>query len=214
MAIHLSNKWDFILITSNKCAISTVKKSKKTHKLYKKRFVKYFFIFFGHLFIKNKTYMLIRNPYRRIESCYFDKVKNCRMAPNKLNKIFMSVDGFGFGDDIEKNISILRKVSFEEFILKMVPVLHNKDLHLRPQYNSILMFDVKCIPFKIKWRVSQTFRLENTNQMNKLKELTCIDFDIKKNISKRESVMWTDKMYEVIEDVYKKDFSYFDFKKQ
>ena len=99
MSIHLSNKRNFILITSHKCAYTTVLKSNKVHLLLRKRFFKWLYYFLYLSLYRNKTYMLLRNPYERIRSCYFDKVLNCKILPGKSNKflkLMVSVDGFNF----------------------------------------------------------------------------------------------------------------------
>ena len=216
MSIHLSNKRNFILITSHKCAYTTVLKSNKVHLLLRKRFFKWLYYFLYLSLYRNKTYMLLRNPYERIRSCYFDKVLNCKILPGKSNKflkLMVSVDGFNFGDDLEKNILILRKVSFEEFVTKMVPFIYNNDPHLSLQYNSISFLKFKTLNINIKWHIKKYYKLDQRNQMNELKELTNINFDIRKNVSPKKNLLWKKNIYDVIEDIYSKDFDYFNFKK-
>ena len=220
MPLFVSNDNRCFIINSYKCGYTTLNNSNKVslvrkNKYYNNRIIKArFVVLLSSLFERKRTYMIFRDPYERAESCYFDKILNAESmsVEEKYIKTLFSAKGFNFSNNYKKNFSIIKNISFEDFILKILPQLHDKEGHFFPQYRSSLIGVLRKYGINYKLRIDAFFNLSNKNDMKKFTSLTSVDFEKKFNVSKKYKVEWSSNMYEVFNEIYLKDFKLLNIK--
>ena len=214
MPIFNSNDYSFFIVSSYKCGYTTLYNSDKIslvrkNEYYRNHYLKTrFIVLLQSFFRRKKTYMIFRDPYERAESCYFDKILNAESMDleSKYIKTLFSAKDLNFSGDNKKNILITKNISFEDFILKILPQLHDKEAHFFPQYKSTLIGVLRKYGINYRLRIDAFFNLKNKNDMKKLSLLTSVDFEKKFNVSKKHKVEWSSKMYKVFNEIYLNDF--------
>lgn len=136
-----------------------------------------------------ECFTLIRNPYDRLLSCYFDQVVGREKR-------------FYFDD---YSFRVIRKgMSFHDFVNTIMYIPDAvKDLHFRPQYNYIS--GIKGIRY---------FRLEeDVDSLNEYlnKFDLVLDNHNKNNVKFNKREYYSPEIKSVVDDIYKEDFRHFDY---
>lgn len=167
------------------------------------------------LLSRTKHIVLVRNPYDRLVSFYFDKF---RTHPLRFQE-----QGFNWKDDQkrmwptfgispamdDKTISEkMANVSFAQFINEL-PRLQSTIRHLHFQINTL---------YEMHFGVLVRLRVDKLIRMEKLDELRewGVDTSIVKNKTKRQPYMhyYNKTLYRIVNSVYKDDFEQFGYEMQ
>ena len=175
-----------------------------------------------------RFYLLVRNPYRRIESFFKDKFQKAEeyrlwMIKNNMDKqwqmsteIFFPYLGLTTSMDPEEISTRLSQVTFDEFI-SILPEVLMKDRHLTPQYLArILKWKFFGIQFNIPIRIEAIFKLESPEELKLCGQLFEIDVSIKKNSTNhiKEEIYWEEHTVSAINHHYRRDFRDFQYKRK
>jgi hypothetical protein len=164
-------------------------------------------------------YLLVRNPYKRIESFFKDKFRQAILKNEKqgewqhCQKIFFPY--LNLEESMPPDVIRTRLVttSFNE-IVSCIPDVYFLDGHLFPQNlsNNAKFYKFRfnmSIPIKYK----KVFKMESENDLNELSNTFNLNLNIKKNHtnSVKETIKWTVFEKEIIEAIYQNDFNDFDY---
>jgi hypothetical protein len=211
MAHFSSKRKSAIISTSFKVMWSSLKRQPNLKKL------KDFPLFFRKIgeglgFLqKQEHYLLVRNPYKRLESFFKDKFrKNVPVSRGQtVHRLFYPVWGITKEHTLEEIHQIIRAYSFESFINEL-PNVFNKDPHLYPQ------FWVEFLGFRtLNWRTKFTriLKMEKVEDIDFLSEK--FELDLNKNINSTNDVateiIWTTELKSIVKNIYKNDFDWYDY---
>ncbi len=194
---HFYNyKEKYFISTNFKVMYSTLRRQEYLKK------VKLFFLLFSN---KDK-YIIVREPYDRMESFFRDRLRKRLTNDNewlRSQKIFFKPLQVKNKSTSEK-FKALEKLNFEDFI-KLVPVVYNKNRHLHPQ-NYIFK---RILPKRI-------LKLNNVADMEFLANNLNINVDIKANSTDqfKTDITWTKELIEIVNQIYHKDFELYGFEKK
>ena len=193
---HFKNKEkDYIISTNFKVMYSTIKKSPGLKKL-KEELI--------WLYRPRVNYVVGRDPYNRLESFYRDKLNKCLSPSKKLGRdqrIFVRLMGYSFFSSHKEKFEALNQFTFEEFI-RLLPKAYMKDRHLHPQ-KKILR----------NRRNVQTLKLESKENLQFMKNELGIDTTIRANKTDKDGfdLKWTREMLDIVNELYREDFEFFDY---
>lgn len=155
---------------------------------------------FRLLLSSKDKYIIVRNPYTRLESFYRDKLgKSLRLEKKWLRsqKIYFKPLGIN-SKTREEKFNALKNISFEEFI-KLIPVTFQKNRHLHLQSKIFQKIKPKRI-----------FKMENKEDHLFMKTNLHLNMDIQANKTDKESeIIWTPELLKIVNTVYKIDFEKF-----
>lgn len=206
-----------IISTSYKVMFSTLSAQKyfvpNSHPVW--IYIRYRLLMRKFLLTRTKHIVLVRNPYDRLVSFYFDKF---RTHPLRFQD-----KGFNWKDDQkrmwptfgispamdDKTISEkMTHVSFAQFINEL-PRLQSTIRHLHFQINTL---------YEIHLGVLVRLRIDKLIRMEKLDELRewGVDTSIVRNKTERQQYMhyYNKALYRIVNTVYKEDFEQFGYKMQ
>ena len=161
---------------------------------------------------KRKHYLLVRNPYDRLESFFRDKLRK-HAVPNRgwqrSQRIFFPLLGINKGtpnDDVKEKLMCL---SFDTFI-KYLPCLYFKDGHLHPQ------FWVENIGHRLfKWTITfdKVLKMEQQEDLAFLANNLKIDLQIRYNYTRDIDIEinWAEKTREIVNSIYHLDFIHYNY---
>lgn len=211
MAHFKSKTKNAIISTSFKVMWSTLKRQQNLKK------VKDFSLFFKKIaevigiLPKQEHYLLVRNPYKRLESFFKDKFrKNVPVSRGQtVHRLFYPIWGITKEHTLEEIHQIIRAYSFEAFI-KELPNVYNKDPHLYPQ------FWVEFLGFRFfNWRskFTKVLKMETSVDIDFLAEK--FELDLKKNINSTNDVateiIWTEELKTIVKTIYENDFVWYNY---
>lgn len=169
-------------------------------------------------------YFLVRNPFTRLESFFRDKLRkgpteemSYRGRIRNSQIVFFPLLGIDKdNDELETIRQKLLAVTFEDFI-GYLPKVHEKDHHLRPQYQVLHRRIGKVIPFQIK--VDKVMKMEESSTMDFLSDELNLTVRRKKNVNVTsgkygEPLEWKSEMVDIVTNLYKLDFEYFGYSKE
>lgn len=193
---HFYNfKQKYFISTNFKVMYSTFRKQEYLKK------VKLFRLLFSS---KNK-YIVVRNPYDRLESFYRDKLGKSLLLEKKWlrsQKIYFKPLGVN-SKSREEKFKALQKMSFEEFI-KLLPLTYQKNRHLHLQ-NKI---------FK-NIKPKRVIQMEKTEDLFFMQTQLQLDMNIKANKTDKQSeIIWSPEMIDIVNTVYKADFEQYGYLKK
>lgn len=165
-----------------------------------------------------RKYFLVRNPYERILSCYFDKFVTQPSLPTfslqNCQRILLPYLNIKGKNNKEEIIERLKNISFIEFISKLKFVI-NKDRHYLPQYSlkldlplnmdgeldELVLYSLNPIVLKMEY------------DLNFLKKHLQLNIFINENKTNHLSFdkYFTQYLYNEINNLYEKDFIYFEY---
>lgn len=227
MIIFKKKEKSTYLITNYKVMYSTLKNQGNLTRasgkyLYLKALKSWFF------FSKNKYYIIVRDPYKRVESFY--KNKFLKAEENRLwmvkqqetkswqasTEIFFPY--LGLNTDMDPTIISKKLVSvkFEEFI-SILPEVYLKDPHLTPQsFAGRALFKKYGIHLKIPIRFERIYQLESKEDLKEMSKIFNIDINKKFNSTKhiKTTLEWSPESLKTIKRIYHSDFKNFSYKKR
>ncbi|MFK7946398.1 MAG: sulfotransferase family 2 domain-containing protein [Saprospiraceae bacterium] len=160
---------------------------------------------------KHEHYLLVRNPYKRLESCFKDKFrKNLPVKRGQtIHRLFYPILGITKNDELQKVHEILLAYTFEDFI-KELPSVYNKDPHLYPQFwSSLLGFN------RLNWnaKFNKIYKLEHQQDIQDLEQNFKLNLKKTKNSTKKveTNIVWTSEMREIVNKIYKNDFLWYNY---
>lgn len=196
---HFKNKSkDYIISTNFKVMYSTLRKQPELKKL-KEELI--------WLYHPRVNYVLGRNPYKRLESFYRDKLNKDLGIDKKLvrsQKIFLKSVGLSSSSPKIEIVEKLSKLTFEDFIL-LLPQVYLKNRHLHPQ--------VKI--FKNRKNIHK-LQLESKSDLIFMNEKLGINTNIKANSTAKSKfkLEWNSKIYDLVNDLYAEDFDFFGYEQK
>jgi hypothetical protein len=158
-------------------------------------------------------YLLVRNPYDRIESFFKEKLRSkVREVTNLVNpyqlklhqEIFYPFAGIMASDDLNTKQQKLLNFSWDDFILTL-PHVYLKDEHLRPQSYIMRQLVKRAVP--ISFRFDRIFQIESADHLKIIASDLHIDLTIRENQTARsEEVVWNRNALDIVNDLYHRDF--------
>jgi hypothetical protein len=161
--------------------------------------------------------MLVRNPYKRLESFFKEKLRQkVKMVfddnPYVLKRhqeIFYSYLKIKPSDPLEVKASALLKLSFKEFIMNIKNVYQLED-HIAPQ---TLNFSRKFMGVTRVMQMNKYVHLENGVEMKWLADYFKLDLSIRINTTREvdDTIEWDKESIAVVKDIFRKDFETFGY---
>ncbi|MDR9400936.1 MAG: sulfotransferase family 2 domain-containing protein [Psychroflexus sp.] len=148
-------------------------------------------------------YALVRDPYDRLESFYFDKLHKSLDDTDyfvRSQRIFFSVMNLE-GSTAKEKHEALKEIDFPKFI-ELLPEIYDRNRHLHPQY---WMF--KNTKYK------RFLKIEHHQDQDMMRKKLNIDLNIKANVTDKQNIDWQKNMIEVVNKIYNEDFRLFDYQK-
>ena len=148
-----------------------------------------------------KRFGLVRDPYERLASFYFDKLHKSLDDSDyfvRSQQIFFSVLGVEKASSTEKYQS-LRAVDFNRFI-ELLPEVYDKNRHLHPQH---WVFD--------KVRIDKFLQIEKESAQQLMQDKLDIDLNIRANVTKKDDLQWNSSSIKIVNEIYQKDFENYDY---
>jgi hypothetical protein len=148
-------------------------------------------------------YLIVRNPYDRLESFYRDKLGK-DVNPKKIwlssQKIYFEPLGITDATD-EVKMQAIRDMAFEKFI-RILPLNYMKNRHLHPQYKIFSGLKPKRI-----------LKMESPDDMRFLSEKLQLDMEIRANSTekKEKHIHWDKDLADIVNRIYEKDFKLYGY---
>lgn len=162
---------------------------------------------------KIKSYHLVRNPYKKLESLYKHKfihqplnLKSFEDHPLYVTLFpFLALDIY----DVEGAKKKLKETSFESFI-RLLPLIFSLDWHLIPQYTS---HEIEVTEGKFKVGYDRYFKVEDEEDKLFLRTELGINTEIKMNSTETTSqkIVWTPELRNIVNLLYRNDFLLFGY---
>ena len=213
---HFYNKnLKYVLSVNLKVMYSTLIKQKSLKLIIQKKYE------FNMILIKLsghiKFYLLVRNPYDRLESFYKDKFIN---HPNTTafsegynwqhsQKIFFPFFNINLTDSFDTVRKRLPEISFSDFI-RVLPHVYKRDAHLIPQYKVENIKMRSYVVARIKY--DRVLKLENPETPDFLNSIG-IDTVHKYNSTQHipGHFHWDQESREIVNTIYRQDFLKYDY---
>jgi hypothetical protein len=165
-----------------------------------------------------KYIMLVRNPYKRVESYFKEKLRQkVKMVfaekPYGLKRhqeIFYPYIGVKPSDSMEAKVAGLLNFSFNDFVAR-IPDVYKREDHLAPQTHN---FSRTLFGIKRTMKMNRCVHVENKEEMEWLANYFELDLSIRANNSSSEDnemIEWNDKSIEIVKALYKMDFETFGY---
>lgn len=208
------NKSNFTITTNFKCGYTLLRLDGNLSKITAMAY---------HQLIKDKyvnckNYMICRNPYSRIESLFKDKFRSLP-EKNNISQVFHYKMKNKLSIDLDSSEfkKFLLSVSFEQFVLDILPKIKNIDLHSRPQFEALNHYyfaDFRLLKkLKINRHNSNVRLFKMESDLDELSIITGISFKTKFNSTTKfnSEIYWNNEMLDKVYSLYKKDFNYFSY---
>lgn len=169
-------------------------------------------------FVQMPQYMLARDPYARLVSCFKDKFRQDPLrTPRSFDNLqdsqklfcpFLAIRP----DDPEQTIrDKLLSLTFAQFI-QLLPELHMRDVHLRPQVMSKMIYyrgrPLAPLP------VHKVLQIESPDDLSFLSDRLGIDTDTRHNCTDAIPLEapWTNELRAIVNHLYRADFAKFGYR--
>ncbi len=171
-------------------------------------------IFFKWMAVNQQPYfLLVRNPYTRIESFFKDKFRKSVIISEEKNewqdcqKRFFPHLGLNTTMPPDRVGNTLRRTSFAE-MLSILPEVYTSDPHIWPQHWHKTILGVP-IPMKF----DRVFKMESPDDLAYLATTFDLDFSISANSTQsvKGSLVWTAAHIEMVKHIYREDFARFGY---
>jgi len=222
MPVFVNTNENYLIATSYKVMYGTLYQQSNLTLLAKKR-VPFVLMRDKILFKKRTNYLLVRNPYDRLVSCFVHKIKMNKFQYKPLDSktsnirwqncqtIFFPYFNINVDSDDYSIGKHLADISFENFI-QALPHVFKKDAHLWPQswayYCRLRTYPVMHLKF------DKIIRIED--EIEFLKDNLHIDIGIQENKTDHDfySKYYTPYLYQIVNKIYENDFNYFGYQMQ
>lgn len=157
-----------------------------------------------------QTWLVVRNPYKRIVSCFKDKYRKQPTRIHEPNFVWQDCHDIVFereqvsqsaSDEIKA--AALLAFSFEDFI-KLLPTIYGQDAHFHPQ---MWLTRLQWSDHRIgRWPNIRVVRMEDSETLS---EIPGIDLSHEANATGhiRTDFEWNDKTRDIIRSLYRDDFA-------
>ena len=148
-----------------------------------------------------RRFGLVRNPYERLASFYFDKLHKSLDESDyfvRSQRIFFPVLGVEKASPTEK-YQALKAVDFNKFI-GLLPEIYDKNRHLHPQH---WVFD--------KLNIDKFLQIEDQSAQQFMQNELDIDLKIKANVTQKDNLQWNSESRRIVNEIYQKDFEKYDY---
>ncbi len=149
-------------------------------------------------------YLLVRNPYDRLVSFFYDKFKNDMQAKSKkefqrCQLLFFKHLNIRQSDSLDAIVESFLRVRFDTFIELLPEVIHNG--HLRPQSKLLYCY------YKNIYEVTKVISVEE--DVGLLSNIFEVDISVKKNITCHPpyAELFHSKTYKTVNALYFQDFT-------
>lgn len=157
---------------------------------------------------EGKHYLLVRDPYARVESFFRDKLRkhvDDSAKWQRSQRIFFPLLGLNKNLPPRQIQEALQAFSFEHFI-KALPRVYRKDPHLYPQH-WVEYFG----PQQWGWRMpfSNCLKIEEPEAIRTLERTLYLDFGPPQNSTRdmKEQLQWTPELRKIVQQIYEEDFN-------
>ncbi len=161
--------------------------------------------------------MLVRNPYKRLESYFKEKLRQkVKMVfdvnPYILKRhqtIFFPCLGLSEDDSLQRKQERLLQLDFKRFILALKDVYKFED-HLSPQ---TMNFSRSMFGKTFTMKMDRYVKIESKEELGDLASYLGLDFSIRLNSSAEvdERIDWDDETEAIVQQIYKNDFETFGY---
>lgn len=168
---------------------------------------------------KSQFYLLVRNPYSRLESFFKNKFRSTISNIQDTKKWQYCHEIFFPYIELHTSMSSylisekLQRVTFQKFIA-LLPVTYRKDGHLYPQHwTTSLRLRDRDIGIWIPIKFKAVFKMESEKDMKNMAKLFDIDLNIRENSTELvvTPIQWTHQEYSIVNRIYDKDFNFFHY---
>lgn len=171
---------------------------------------------------KSQFYLLVRNPYARLESFFKNKFRSTISKIQSTEKwqycheIFFPYIGLLPTMSTLLISEKLQGITFSRFI-SLLPATYRKDGHLYPQHwTTSFRIGKRHLGIFIPIKLTAIFKMESERDMKKMAELFQLDLTIRENSTESVDMLinWTYEEYHMVNQLYDKDFKYFYYEKE
>lgn len=185
--------------------------------LSKKRLV-HFIVKEIHRSVGPEYVMIVRNPYKRVESFFKEKLRQKvalvlnKNNPYKLKRhqtIFYEYLKIDPSDSLENQVKSLMCLDFRSFV-KLIPELYKKEDHLAPQtYN----FSRSLFGIYRTMKMNKYIRIESIDELDWLASYFSLDLSVRNNDSSdvKDNIQWDNESIAIVQQVYQSDFNTFKY---
>lgn len=162
-------------------------------------------------------FMLVRNPYNRLESYFKEKLRQkVKMVfdetPYILKRhqtIFYPYVGLTEGDSLERKHDRLLQFDFKRFI-HALPEVYRVEDHLAPQTTN---FSRSFLGKTFTMKMNRYVRIENKDEFGDVASYLELDFSVRLNSSAGvdEKIEWDNETEAIVQRIYRKDFETFGY---
>lgn len=160
-------------------------------------------------------YLLVRNPYLRLESFFRDKLRDAVAQSaakgewQPSHRVFFPP--FDLHENMEAEVlaAALRNISFEAF-LTALPSVYRHDRHLHPQAWSLRLRANKY-PVGVPVRFTKIFRMERESDLAEMGRIFDLDLGLTMNQTDpvQHPIVWSSRGRAMAEKIYARDFAAF-----
>lgn len=219
MNIFKRKNEDLYLVTNLKVMYSTLKAQESIEEI-PKSFSLVLKIIFNNLNLTQAVFfLLVRNPYHRLESFFKNKFRTTLPRIQRSGEWQPCHEIFFPHLELRKSpnptlvIEKLSGINFTKFI-SLLPLVYTKDGHLYPQNwarHLHIRYNKYRVGIPIKYK--EVFKMESEKDLNKMAKLFMLDLEIRENSTQsvNEQLDWTEKEYNIVNELYKYDFKYYKY---
>ncbi len=168
---------------------------------------------------KARFYLIVRNPYARLESFYRDKILGARANVARKGEWQHSVEILFPYLNVSNNTKEsevadrLESITFKDFIA-LLPEIYLQDEHLHPQSRLLRgLFDRFKLTRNITVQYDRVIKLESDNDRSALASACQLNFEHRINDTAhiKAQLTWDLLSRQIVNDIYSDDFSVFDY---
>jgi len=212
MPTFYCDKQNYYIVTNYKVLFSTLKKQEILKRANRKSEI------LSNLFRKYglsgnpKFYFLSRNPYKKLESFYKNKlIRDPQTIIHTYEDlkasqlIFFNYLGLSQQTPIDQIKNRLVQMSFREMV-QALPDVYMNDPHLHPQSNLIHQV---IRGFRINFHFDKFLKIENETDRNFLSSDLGVNLDVRENSSRdfpTPTINWEKETLTIFHNLYRKDF--------
>lgn len=162
-----------------------------------------------------KHYLLVRDPYSRVESFFKEKLRKCvlqtKSDPPYILKLhqeifypYLNIDAIE--TSLDEKIQIFMDTSFEDYI-QLLPKVYRLDQHLLPQSLSYRTKVKGLVRYRFKF--DKIIKIEDDLDMQFLSKNLGIDTKVRLNATNdlKSEIVWDAKLRGIVNNLYRDDFN-------